>query len=40
MEVAVLLDRLPAPLGGRRGERTADLVGELTVLLETPLGNN
>ncbi|MFB9688877.1 MarR family winged helix-turn-helix transcriptional regulator [Amycolatopsis plumensis] len=35
--VAELLDRLLAPLGGRRGERTAALTRELTLLLDTPL---
>ncbi len=35
--VAGLLDRLLAPLGGRRGERTAVFVRDLTVLLDTPL---
>src|SRR6266540_5218276 len=35
--VAGLLDRLLAPLGGRRGERTAAFVRDLTVLLDTPL---
>ena len=36
-EVAVLLDRLLAPLGGRRGERTKSFVRDLTDLLDTPL---
>jgi len=36
-EVAALLDRLLAPLGGRRGARTATFVRELTDLLDTPL---
>lgn len=35
--VAELLDRLLAPLGGRRGDRTAALARELTALLDTPL---
>ncbi|WIV53264.1 MarR family winged helix-turn-helix transcriptional regulator [Amycolatopsis nalaikhensis] len=35
--VAELLDRLLAPLGGRRGERTAALTRDLTLLLDTPL---
>ncbi|GHG31782.1 MULTISPECIES: MarR family winged helix-turn-helix transcriptional regulator [Amycolatopsis] len=35
--VAELLDRLLAPLGGRRGERTAALTRELTLLLDNPL---
>ncbi|MBE8525905.1 winged helix DNA-binding protein [Amycolatopsis sp. H6(2020)] len=35
--VAELLDRLLAPLGGRHGDRTAALVRELTLLLDTPL---
>ena len=35
--VAELLDRLLAPLGGRRGDRTAALARELTLLLDTPL---
>jgi DNA-binding MarR family transcriptional regulator len=38
-EVAVLLDRLLAPLGGRRGERTAGLVRDLALLLDSPLDN-
>ncbi|VVJ20880.1 Transcriptional regulator [Amycolatopsis camponoti] len=35
--VAELLDRLLEPLGGRRGDRTAALARELTLLLDTPL---
>lgn len=36
-EVAALLDKLLAPLGGRRGARTKDFVRDLTELLDTPL---
>jgi len=36
-EVAVLLDKLLAPLGGRRGARTKSFVRDLTDLLDTPL---
>jgi DNA-binding MarR family transcriptional regulator len=36
-EVGALLDRLLAPLGGRRGARTQDFVRDLTELLDTPL---
>ena len=36
-EVAGLLDKLLAPLGGRRGARTKDFVRDLTELLDTPL---
>jgi DNA-binding MarR family transcriptional regulator len=36
-EVAGLLDRLLAPLGGRDDERTAAFVRDLTLLLDTPL---
>lgn len=36
-EVAVLLDRLLAPLGGRDGERTSAFVRDLALLLDTPL---
>jgi DNA-binding MarR family transcriptional regulator len=35
-EVAALLDKLLAPLGGRRGARTKSLVRDLTDLLATP----
>jgi len=35
--VGTLLDRLLAPLGGRRGDRTEALTRELTLLLDTPL---
>ncbi|TDW75187.1 MarR family winged helix-turn-helix transcriptional regulator [Kribbella pratensis] len=36
-EVAALLDKLLAPLGGRRGARTKSFVRDLTELLDTPL---
>jgi MarR family transcriptional regulator, organic hydroperoxide resistance regulator len=36
-EVAALLDKLLAPLGGRRGARTRNFVRDLTELLDTPL---
>ncbi|WP_328998178.1 winged helix DNA-binding protein [Kribbella sp. NBC_00709] len=36
-EVAALLDKLLAPLGGRRGARTKGFVRDLTELLDTPL---
>lgn len=36
-DVAGLLDKLLAPLGGRRGARTAGFVRDLTELLDTPL---
>jgi DNA-binding MarR family transcriptional regulator len=36
-EVAALLDKLLAPLGGRRGARTKSFVRDLTDLLDTPL---
>jgi DNA-binding MarR family transcriptional regulator len=36
-EVAALLDKLLAPLGGRRGARTKSFVSDLTELLDTPL---
>jgi DNA-binding MarR family transcriptional regulator len=36
-EVAALLDKLLAPLGGRRGARTKNFVRDLTELLDTPL---
>lgn len=36
-EVAALLDKLLAPLGGRRGARTKSFVRDLTDLLGTPL---
>jgi DNA-binding MarR family transcriptional regulator len=36
-DVAVLLDKLLAPLGGRRGARTKSFVRDLTDLLDTPL---
>jgi len=36
-QVAVLLDRLLAPLGGRDDERTAAFVRDLALLLDTPL---
>jgi len=36
-EVAGLLDKLLAPLGGRRGARTKDFVRDLTELLDSPL---
>ncbi|MFD3399802.1 MarR family winged helix-turn-helix transcriptional regulator [Kribbella sp. NPDC058693] len=36
-EVAALLDKLLAPLGGRRGARTKTFVRDLTELLDTPL---
>ncbi len=36
-EVAALLDKLLAPLGGRRGERTKGFVADLTELLDTEL---
>jgi DNA-binding MarR family transcriptional regulator len=36
-EVAVLLDMLLAPLGGRRGARTKSFVADLTELLDTEL---
>jgi DNA-binding MarR family transcriptional regulator len=36
-EVAVLLDKLLAPLGGRRGARTKSFVRDLTDVLDTPL---
>ena len=36
-EVAGLLDKLLAPLGGRRGRRTKSFVRDLTELLDTPL---
>ncbi|WP_410634144.1 MarR family winged helix-turn-helix transcriptional regulator [Amycolatopsis sp. cmx-4-83] len=35
--VGALLDRMLAPLGGRRGDRTEALTRELTLLLDTPL---
>ncbi|MFF0345532.1 MarR family winged helix-turn-helix transcriptional regulator [Kribbella sp. NPDC004875] len=36
-DVAALLDKLLAPLGGPRGSRTKDFVRDLTDLLNTPL---
>ncbi|MER7244934.1 MarR family transcriptional regulator [Kribbella sp. NPDC000426] len=36
-EVAALLDKLLAPLGGRRGARTKSFVRDLTELLDIPL---
>jgi DNA-binding MarR family transcriptional regulator len=36
-DVAGLLDKLLAPLGGRRGARTAGFVRDLIQLLDTPL---
>src|SRR3954449_2616210 len=36
-DVAVLLDKLLAPLGGRRGARVKSFVRDLTDLLDTPL---